>query len=127
MHEKTLLKQKKQKEKYKCLAVMIVFLFCGLLYSHRFYTDGLDMGTPIQAEEFAKPTGMPAKQEKINLNTASAEELQKLSGIGEQRAADIIAYREENGAFAKIQEMMNISGIGEKIFEEIKDEITVGE
>ncbi len=62
---------------------------------------------------------------KVNINTATASELMTLSGIGESRATDIIAYREENGGFQSIEEIMNISGIKEAIFEKIKDQITV--
>ena len=64
---------------------------------------------------------------KININTAAEEELVSLSGIGEGRAAGIIAYRKENGAFSCIEDIMKVSGIGEKTFEEIKERITVGE
>jgi len=63
----------------------------------------------------------------ININTASADELDKLPNIGPARAADIISYREENGGFKSIEELKNISGIGDKTFEEMKDLITVGE
>lgn len=63
--------------------------------------------------------------EKINLNTATAQELMTLSGIGESRAADIIAYREENGGFQSIEDIMKVSGIKEATFEKIKDQITV--
>lgn len=63
----------------------------------------------------------------ININTATSEELQTLSGIGEAKAAAIIAYRDEYGAFNDISEIVNVSGIGEKIFENIRDVITVGE
>ncbi|MBR2061933.1 MAG: helix-hairpin-helix domain-containing protein, partial [Anaerotignum sp.] len=50
-----------------------------------------------------------------------------LSGIGEKRAADIIAYRDENGEFTHITDIMKVSGIGEKMYEEIKEQITVEE
>jgi len=63
----------------------------------------------------------------ININTALAEELDKLPNIGPARAADIISYREENGGFQSIEELKNISGIGDKTFEEMKDLVTVGE
>ena len=62
---------------------------------------------------------------KINLNTASVEQLMKLSGIGESKAAQIISYREKNGAFKKIEDIMNITGIKEGVFGKIKDDITV--
>lgn len=61
----------------------------------------------------------------INLNTASAEQLMGLPGIGEARAADILEYRAQIGQFADIEEIMNVSGIGEAMFEKIKDKITV--
>ena len=65
------------------------------------------------------------KVEKVNLNTASLEELQTLSGIGESKAKAIIAYREEVGLFEKIEDLMNVSGIGEALYEKVKDDITV--
>ena len=130
MCEKTL-SGKRNKEKYKFLAVVAFFLVSGILYSHSFYSGTLDMGREISADEIgvAEGTLTPAEDllGKININTAAAEELVSLSGIGEGRAADIIAYREENGAFSRIEDIMKVSGIGEKTFEEIKEQITVGE
>ncbi len=61
----------------------------------------------------------------INLNTATVEQLMTLPGIGEARAADIIAYRAKIGQFTDIEELMNVSGIGEARFESVKDKITV--
>ena len=63
--------------------------------------------------------------DKVNINTASAEELMTLSGIGESKAAQIVSYRESNGAFQKIEDIMKISGIKEGVFSKIKDYITV--
>lgn len=68
-----------------------------------------------------------AQGDLININTASAEELDKLPNIGPARAVDIIAYREENNGFDSIEELKNISGIGDKTFEEMKDLVTIGE
>ena len=62
---------------------------------------------------------------KINLNTASVEELDTLPGIGPAYAQQIIDYREANGGFSAIEEIMEIKGIGEKTFEKIKDMITI--
>ena len=62
---------------------------------------------------------------KINLNTASQEELETLPGIGETKAAAIIAYRKENGDFSSIEDIQNVSGIGEATYENLKDLITV--
>jgi len=61
----------------------------------------------------------------ININTATAAQLQTLSGIGEARARDIINHREARGGFASIEEIMNVPGIGEGIFARIRYGITV--
>ena len=61
----------------------------------------------------------------ININTAEAGLLMELPGIGETYARRIVAYREENGPFEEIADIMEVSGIGEKRFENIKDYITV--
>ena len=62
---------------------------------------------------------------KVNLNTASKDELMTLNGVGASRADAIIAYRTENGPFASTEEIMNISGIKDGLFGKIKDKITV--
>lgn len=62
---------------------------------------------------------------RININTASSEQLMTLPGIGKARAAAIIAYREENGAFSSIEAIQNVEGIKEKAFNKIKDLIEV--
>lgn len=62
---------------------------------------------------------------KVNINTASADELMSLDGIGQATADKIIAYREKQGPFASIDQIKEVSGIGDKKFEGIKDFITV--
>lgn len=62
---------------------------------------------------------------KVNINQADKTELMSLTGVGEARADAIISYRETNGAFSTIEDIMNVSGIKEKLFEQIKDKITV--
>ena len=62
---------------------------------------------------------------KINLNYADSDTLQIIPGIGPTKAQNIIDYREKTGKFKKIEEIMNVSGIGEKTFDSIKDYITV--
>lgn len=62
---------------------------------------------------------------KININKASVEELEKITGIGEALANRIVAYREENGKFSSIEDLKNVSGIGDKKFESIKEQIVV--
>lgn len=62
---------------------------------------------------------------KININTADASELQKLTGIGPGKAKSIIDYRNKNGPFKSVDDLLNVSGIGEKTLEKIRDEIVV--
>ncbi len=62
---------------------------------------------------------------KINLNTATIEELQTLNGIGESKAQAIIEYREEKGIFQTIEELKEVPGIGDSLFEKIKNNITI--
>ncbi|MBR5370071.1 MAG: helix-hairpin-helix domain-containing protein [Bacilli bacterium] len=62
---------------------------------------------------------------KVNINTASIDELKNLSGIGEKKAKDIVSYREKNGNFNYIEDIMKVAGIGEANFAQIKEDITV--
>lgn len=118
-------------ERLKLLAVMLFFLLSGIWYSHSLHTGSMVMGKPIATEELAAQTESEVLAEKTivkyNINTATAEELTALSGIGEKKAADIVAYREANGDFSDISDIMRVPGIGEKTFAQIKTEITVEE
>ena len=64
--------------------------------------------------------------EIIDLNAADAYDLSRLPGIGEKRAADIVARREEKGPFQSVEELTEISGIGPGTLEKLKDYVTVG-
>jgi competence protein ComEA len=66
----------------------------------------------------------PAVQ--INLNTATVADLQGLPGVGEKVAARIIEYRQKQGPFKRIEELMNVQGIGEKSFLKLRPQLTVG-
>jgi competence protein ComEA len=61
----------------------------------------------------------------ININTASETELETLSGIGEVLAATIVEYRTENGPFASVEDLMDVSGIGPATLDEIRDQVTI--
>lgn len=74
----------------------------------------------------SKATMPSSKQDgKININTASAEELQELSGVGPALSGRIIDYRESKGRFSSIEDLKEVSGIGETRFENLKDKICV--
>lgn len=62
---------------------------------------------------------------KISINTATKEELLTLNGIGESKAESIVKYREENGEFKSIEDIKNVSGIGDALYEKIKNSITI--
>jgi competence protein ComEA len=68
----------------------------------------------------------PAVSKPLNINTASAAELDALPGVGAKTAALIVEYRQKNGPFKKIEELMNVRGVGEKNFLKLKDQISVG-
>ncbi|SHE41711.1 competence protein ComEA [Caldanaerobius fijiensis DSM 17918] len=70
-------------------------------------------------------SGVLPTNAKININTASLQELDSLPGIGPVTAQRIIDYRNQNGPFKSIEEIKNVSRIGDKIFEQIKDKITI--
>lgn len=59
----------------------------------------------------------------VNINTATLEELKTLNGVGDSKAKSIIEYREQNGGFKSIDDIKNVTGIGEKMFERIKEQI----
>jgi competence protein ComEA helix-hairpin-helix repeat region len=68
--------------------------------------------------------GVPGES-LININTADVVALQTLNGIGEAKAEAILSHRENNGLFNSIEDIKNVSGIGEKLYERIKENITV--
>ena len=86
--------------------------------------DGyLEAALKAAAEEAARQAA--EKEGLVDLNTADSRELMSLSGIGEKKAGDIIAYREAHGGFARIEDIMEVNGISRASFEKIKDKITV--
>lgn len=92
--------------------------------------DGMQIYVPSKQEAVTPPALLPSTENsvqnsKLNLNTASKSELTQLPGIGEVKAEAILSYRDTNGKFQTIEELMNIPGIKEATFEQIKDLITV--
>lgn len=92
--------------------------------------DGRKLYVPTREEvqnedvKLRQSAEMPA-QGLVNINTASEELLCTLPGIGTSKAKSIIAYREEHGAYGSIEEIMNVTGIKEGMFEKIRDSITI--
>lgn len=88
-------------------------------------SDG-QMNGSARTGQNAGMTAQVQQDNRININTADEAQLTTLTGIGATRAQAIIAYREENGPFAAIEDIMNVQGIKEGTFAKIKDEIVVG-
>ena len=76
-------------------------------------------------EKAAKPKESSATASPLNLNTATTAQLEKLPGIGARTAQLIVEHRQKNGGFKKVEELMNIKGIGEKAFLKLKPMVTV--
>jgi competence protein ComEA len=79
-----------------------------------------------QAQPAPKEAAASRPATVVNLNTASVTELQELPGIGAKVAARIVDYRTKKGPFKKIEELMNVQGIGEKSFLKLRAQLTVG-
>lgn len=80
--------------------------------------------TPAVAQ--GQPAAAPARSTTVDLNTASVADLERLPGIGRRTAERIVEHRQKNGGFKKIEELMNVKGVGEKSFLRLKPLITVG-
>lgn len=78
----------------------------------------------IEEQQQAKSAAAADGNPLVNINTASAEELMTLSGIGQAKAENIIAYREAHGNFTAIEEILSVNGIGEGVYAKIRDKIT---
>ncbi|WP_166983731.1 ComEA family DNA-binding protein [Paramicrobacterium fandaimingii] len=90
----------------------------------RFVTDGEQVRVPEVGETAEQQEGKDA-QGRVNLNTATAEQLEELPNIGPALAERIIAWRDDNGGFRSVDDLRNVSGIGEKTFATLKDLVTV--
>ena len=119
------------KSEYGSLILTVVFL---LVISGVFWRVGpkpssadYTVTTERTAAGVTPAAGPEAAAGRVNLNTASAEELQSLPGIGEVLAARIIEYREQSGPFACPEELMAVKGIGESLFDAVSGRITTEE
>ena len=112
------------KTEYGLLLLAALFLICMVFLFARTETGG-DTGTYTittreAAEEVVPETALP-----VNINTATAEELDVLPGIGPALAGRIIAYREEHGPFTEVEELLEVSGIGEVVLDGLRDQIVL--
>lgn len=98
--------------------------------------DGMHIDIPVKADVVSGNDLAPSKKEtnvseqsfnngKININTGTQKDLETLPGIGQDRAKKIIEYRESKGSFNDLEELKQIKGIGNAVFEKIKDKITI--
>ncbi|MCY7024921.1 helix-hairpin-helix domain-containing protein [Streptococcus sanguinis] len=99
----------------------------AVVYVAKIGEEGADVtqGCQHQAGASDSAGASGGKSDKVNLNTATEAELQTISGIGQKRASDIIAYRESNGRFKSVDDLKKVSGIGDKTLEKLKEYVTV--
>ena len=83
-------------------------------------------GEDVTQEEYAQSAyARTSEKTKVNINTATKEQLMTLNGVGQSKADAIISYREKNGSFKNIEQIMEVNGIKNAAFERIKEDITV--
>jgi len=104
----------------RSIVATVSALTCALL---------LGVSAPSHAAEASKKStthaASPALVAPVNINTANVDVLATLNGIGEKKAAEIVAYREANGKFSKVEDLLNVKGIGEKTLEKNRPHLSV--
>ncbi|MQA30189.1 MAG: hypothetical protein GEU82_10165 [Luteitalea sp.] len=110
--------------------LVIAFVLTALAAAHPLAQAGPGKTDPIKtdaaktdAAKIDTPAAKPVMV--VNLNTATVTDLQELPGIGAIVSARIVEYRQKNGPFKKIEELMNVQGIGEKSFLKLRSQVTV--
>ncbi len=103
-------------------ACVLLGFFLGRNTGHN-YIPTNNSKTPVSNESTEDIQDSQNNDGKININTADKRQLMLLDGIGETTAQKIIYYRTENGNFKTIEDLMNVNGIGQKKFDQIKDKI----
>ncbi|SDI84958.1 helix-hairpin-helix domain-containing protein [Alteribacillus bidgolensis] len=93
-------------------------------FAERIY-DEMVIYVPVQGETSTTNIQSAEKSDKVRINYADASELEFLTGIGPTKAEAIISYREEYGEFKEIEDLTNVSGIGEKSVEQLMEEATI--
>lgn len=114
-------------EKWIVVLTLVFFLAMTGIYLRATYFDEKDTYTVRTGSLATEAEPMESVCWQVNINTANAEELMKLPGIGEVLAERIVAYREQHGAFREAEELMNVNGIGESKFADMKEQIILEE
>lgn len=94
--------------------VLLSLALCGTL-----------AGLPAPAQPPERPAKAAAARPQVNLNTATLADLESLPGVGRRTAERIVEYRQRNGGFKRIEELMNIKGIGEKSFLKLRPLVAI--
>lgn len=98
---------------------IVTFAICGALLL------GSAVSSSAQASSTAASQAAPAAKPALNLNQATVEQLEELPGIGRKTAERILEYRTKSGGFKRIEDLMNVKGIGEKAFLKLKPLVAV--
>lgn len=107
-------------KKAAVIYISLVVLFLAVVVDvHRWHTNTQG----YELDDYSTP----AQMKKINLNTATAEQLQMIPGIGPAISESIIVYRDTNGPFTKVEDILNVKGVGESLLSRILIYATVGE
>ncbi|MBQ6708464.1 MAG: helix-hairpin-helix domain-containing protein [Clostridia bacterium] len=108
------------------VAAIIILSFNSLPMNKNVEVTGVAVTVKTTAVTTEAKSSVATKKDSlVNLNTATAEELDALEGIGEKKAKDIITYRNKLGGYTSIEQLKDISGFGEATFNKIKNNITV--
>ena len=107
--------------------VLLTLAFALLLFLHIRSLPRSEEGTWRVDTQYSGVEESAPVRERINVNTASVEELEMLTGIGPSLAEKIVKEREENGTFDSLEDLLRVKGIGESKLEEFRYEVTTGE
>ncbi|MBM6828538.1 helix-hairpin-helix domain-containing protein [Anaerotignum lactatifermentans] len=120
-----------KKGRKKLVVLLLFFLLSGTAYAHMQAKGTLRMGTETEPAAALSLTEEDVRQAAedgsftVNINEAGQSELMLLEGIGEKISQRIVDYRQTNGPFLSKEDIMKVSGIGEKTYENIKEFITI--